>query len=85
MHNAGLTVLGFTCDGAYTNITMIKILGCIIGNSYNKIKSWFLHPISNDKVYFIPDACHNLKLARNILGYCNYHGIYSLATFIKFT
>lgn len=49
---------------------MMKILGCIIGNSYNEIKSWFLHPISNDKVYFKPDDCHNLKLARNTLGNC---------------
>jgi len=59
-----------TCDGAYTNISMMKILGCVIGNSYSEIKSWFPHPISNDKVYFVPDACQNLKLARNTLGNC---------------
>jgi len=66
-NDAGLTVWGLTCDGAYTNISMMKILGCVIGNNYDEIK---LHPITNNKVYFIPDACHNLNLARNTLGNC---------------
>lgn len=69
-YSSGLTIWGITCDGAYTNTSMMKILGCNIGNSYSEIKCWFPHPITNKKVYFIPDACHNLKLARNTLGNC---------------
>jgi len=48
----------------------MKILGYETGNNYNDIKCWSPHPVNNDKVYFIPDACHNLKLARNTLGNC---------------
>lgn len=69
-HQSGLTVWGITCDGAYTNTSMMKILGCTVGNSYDEIKCWFPHPISNEKVYFVPGACNNLKLARNTLGNC---------------
>lgn len=46
---------------------MMKILGCDVGNTLNDIKCWFPHPSNNDKIYYIPDACHNLKLARNTL------------------
>lgn len=69
-YQAGITVWGITCDGAYTNSARMKILGCDTGNNYNDIKCWFPHPVNNDKIYFIPDACHNLKLARNTLGNC---------------
>lgn len=67
-HQSGLKVWGITCDGAYTNISTMKILGCKLGDNYSEIKCWFPHPTTEEKVYFIPDACHNLKLARNILG-----------------
>ncbi|KAF0752727.1 Dimer Tnp hAT domain-containing protein [Aphis craccivora] len=36
-HQAGLTVWGITCDGAYTNSAMMKILGCKTGNNYNDV------------------------------------------------
>lgn len=69
--NVGLTVWGITCDGAYSNLATMKILGCEFENQkYDDIKCWFNHPVNNSKVYFIPDACHNLKLARNTLGNC---------------
>ncbi|KAL4113577.1 hypothetical protein QTP88_017184 [Uroleucon formosanum] len=67
-HQSGLKVWGITCDGAYTNIFTMKILGCKLGDNYSEIKCWFPHLTTEEKVYFIPDACHNLKLARNILG-----------------
>jgi len=67
-HQSGLKVWGITCDGAYTNISTMKILGCKLGDNYSEMKCWFPHPATEEKVYFIPDACHNLKLARNILG-----------------
>lgn len=48
----------------------MKILGCefVNINSYDGIKCWLNHPVSNEKVFFVPDACHMLKLARNTLG-----------------
>lgn len=69
--NVGLTVWGITCDGAYSNLATMKILGCEFENQkYDDIKCWFNHSVNNSKVYFIPNACHNLKLARNTLGNC---------------
>jgi len=67
-HNAGLTVHSVTCDGAYTNFSTFKLLGCTAGNSYDNIKCWFDHPVTKSRVYYIPDACHMLKLARNTLA-----------------
>lgn len=67
-HNAGLTIWSVTCDGAYTNVSTLKLLGCKIGNNYDDIESWLEHPVTRSKVYYIPDACHMLKLARNILA-----------------
>lgn len=69
--NVGLTVWGVICDGAYSNLATMTILGCDFHHKkYEDIKCWFNHPVNNRKVYFIPDACHNLKLARNTLGNC---------------
>lgn len=69
-HEAGLKVWGITCDGAFTNFSTMKILGCEFDNieCYDDIKCSIDHPISEEKVFFVPDACHMLKLARNTLG-----------------
>lgn len=67
-HNTGLTIWSVTCDGAYTNVSTLKLLGCKIGNNYEDIESCFEHPVTRTKLYYIPDACHILKLARNILA-----------------
>lgn len=67
-HNAGLTIWSVTCDGAYTNVSTLKLSGCKIVNNYDDIESWFEHPVTRSKVYYTPDACHMLKLARNILA-----------------
>lgn len=67
-YNAELTVHSVTCDGAYTNFSTFKLLGCSAGNSYDDIKCWFDHPVTKSRVYYIPDACHMLKLARNTLA-----------------
>lgn len=60
-HQVGLTIWGVTCDGAHINISMMKILGCTIGNNYDDIICWFPHPITDEKIYLVPDAYHNLK------------------------
>jgi len=68
-HAAGLKVWSITCDGCATNFSTMKILGCNLDvNNYDDIQCSFKHPITNENVYFIPDACHMLKLARNTLG-----------------
>jgi len=67
-HNAGLTVWSVTCDGTYRHFSTLKLLGCKIGNNYEDIEGWFEHPVSRTNVYYIPDACHMIKLARNILA-----------------
>lgn len=69
-HDAGLRVWGITCDGAFVNFSTMKILGCEFENidAYDNIKCWIDHPVSGEKVFFVPDACHMLKLARNTLG-----------------
>lgn len=80
-HKSGLKVWGVTCDGAYANLSTMKILGCKIGDNYDEILCWFNHPIDITRVYYIPDACHMVKLARNTLG--NNHVLESNNGFIK--
>lgn len=69
-HNAGLRVWGITCDSVFTNFSSMKILRCKFQDisSYTELKSWINHSISNEKVFFLPDPCHMLKLACNTLG-----------------
>jgi len=50
----------------------MKNLGCMVDGGYEELKWWFSHPVNNQKVYYIPDACHNLKLVRNTLGNCKF-------------
>jgi hypothetical protein len=49
----------------------MDILGCEFDHKkLEEIKCWFNHSINDSKIYFIPGACHNLKLVRNTLGNC---------------
>ena len=62
----GIDVHSVTCDGAFSNFSAMKSLGC----SFDKVENMKTHfnIESYDKViYFIPDPCHMLKLARNAL------------------
>lgn len=51
----------------------MKTIGCNLDvDNYNDIQCSFKHPITNDDVYFIPAACHMLKLCpefKYILSY----------------
>lgn len=49
-HNVGLRVWEVTCDGSYTNILSLKILGCVIGDNYHTNQCWFKHPVNSMKV-----------------------------------
>lgn len=53
--DSNIQIWGITCDGTMTNLCTIE-------------EKNFTHPTKAYKVYFVPDACHNLKLARNALA-----------------
>jgi hypothetical protein len=64
---AGMIVHGVVCDGSYANQATATLLGCRMLPGYTQ--SHFPHPLDpNEKVYFIFDACHLIKLVRNCLA-----------------
>jgi len=66
---SGIKVWSITCDGAYVNYSTMNLLGCdLYVDDYSKLKCSFKHPSADYDIYFVPDACHNIKLARNALG-----------------
>lgn len=68
-HKFGVKIWSVTCHGTYTNLLAMKYLGCdIFCERYVDLRTYFFHPSTNEKVFFTPDACHNVKLARNTLG-----------------
>lgn len=69
LHEIGVTVASLTCDGPSANFSMADKLGADFSN-ITKIKSHFLHPVDNSKVYIIFDPCHMLKLLRNNWAKC---------------
>lgn len=65
----GIKVWSVTCDGAYVNYATMNMLGCtLFVKEYSQLKCSFKHPTADHQVYFVPDACHNIKLARNALS-----------------
>lgn len=66
---SGIKVWSVTCDGTKVNYSTMTLLGCNLNTTnYCDLKITFKHPSSDCDVYFVPDACHNIKLARNALG-----------------
>lgn len=64
---AGLIVHGVVCDGSYANQATASSLGCSI--SPDSLTPYFSHPACpEEKVYFVFDACHLVKLVRNCLA-----------------
>lgn len=66
LHEAKADVYSLT-DGAYVNISMAEILGANFSFNHEKFQSWFLHPITKNKIFIMPDPSHSIKLARNTL------------------
>ena len=57
-----------TMDGHATNISMCTQLGCDLkADPCKPLKTHFPHPLTHDNVFVMMDACHMLKLTRNIL------------------
>jgi hypothetical protein len=58
-------------DGALVNYSTLNMLGTNLSTKcYDDIKTTFKHPSSDCEVNFVPDACHNVKLARNAMSDC---------------
>lgn len=55
-------------DGHATNISMCTMLGCQLKlTSSQPLRTYFAHPSTGEQVFVMMDACHMLKLARNML------------------
>lgn len=60
-------VSSLTFDGAPSNFNMAKCLGAELMDVKN-LKTYFLHPVTNDKIYIWLDPSHMIKLVRNCFG-----------------
>lgn len=65
LENACVKVASITFDGATSNISMMKKIGCNINDIY-KINSQFKHSY-HEKINVFLDPCHMFKLVRNTL------------------
>lgn len=67
LHEVGVKVVSFTCDGPTSHQAMLKILGAKL--SPDSLLAYFEHPCDpNAKVYVFLDACHMIKLVRNTIS-----------------
>ena len=67
LHEVGVNVVSFTCDGPTTHQAMLKKLGVQL--SAENMQAYFLHPCDKDKkIYVFLDACHMMKLVRNTMS-----------------
>lgn len=69
LYTAGVIVTNITFDGLSSNKLLCELLG--VSFDLNNPKPYFIHPLSNRKIYIILDPCHMLKLLRNSLGDLN--------------
>ena len=59
--------MSLTCDGPTLHQSMLKLLGVKL--SPDNLKAYFQHPYDpNAKIYIFLDACHMIKLVRNVLS-----------------
>ena len=65
LHDRGVRVVSLTMDGHASNISMCSRLGCQLKVT-DDLRTFFPHPATGQPVYVIMDACHILKLARNM-------------------
>ncbi|KMQ93551.1 thap domain-containing protein 9-like protein [Lasius niger] len=66
LHEHNIHVVNITCDGAASNISMVKGLGAKIRGQ--DIATHFLHPVMKQPIFVLLDACHMIKLVRNIFA-----------------
>ena len=64
LHDVGVKVVSFTCDGPSSHQSMLTTLGVHL--SSDNLQSYFVHPCDpKAKIYIFLDACHMIKLVRN--------------------
>ena len=67
LHEVGVKVVSFTCDGPTCHQSMLKHLGAQL--LPDSIQAYFPHPCDiGAKIYVFLDACHMLKLVRNTMS-----------------
>lgn len=64
-NSVGVNVRTLTFDGCPTNIKAVNHLGCNLSKN-GDLKTVFTHPTTNEDVVVLLDACHMIKLIRNI-------------------
>jgi hypothetical protein len=66
LHKAGAKVISLTFDGAATNWTMASHLGADL--TVSAMRTFFMHPQTQEEIFIILDPCHVMKLLRNALS-----------------
>lgn len=65
LHLVGVNVNALVCDGCPSNIRALNLLGTNISH-VGDLKTTFPHPTTNVDVAVFLDACHMIKLVRNV-------------------
>lgn len=70
IQECGLTVVAVVCDCLGANVAMAKLLGCRVHvASFEELEPCFPDPQNTGaSIHLLFDACHGLKLLRNLLG-----------------
>ena len=64
----GIRLVCLTMDGHSSNVSIFNQLWCELkGDPRKPLQTSFPHPVTGEKVFVMMDACHMLKLARNML------------------
>ena len=67
LHEVGVKVVSFTCDGPTSHQSMLKLLGAKL--SPDNLQAYFQHPCDPEaKIYIFVDACHMIKLVTNTIS-----------------
>ena len=67
LHEENINVKAMVFYGTFTNQSTAEKLGCKI--KVEGMQTWFPHPVCPDKkVFTVFDACHMIKLMRNLLA-----------------
>lgn len=83
LHRRGIQVVCMTMDGHSSNLSMCSQLGCNLRADPQKpLKTHFQHPVTGENVFVMIDACHMLKLTRNMM---QVHAHYCQFTLVDFS
>lgn len=66
LHQVNVKCVGLTFDGLQCNLSLASKLGAKL--DINIMQPYFLHPSTSEKVFILLDACHMIKLVRNLFS-----------------